>query len=211
MNPTTKRILLVEDHSVVIAGIKMLLQKTIPNLEFEEANDGETAYSLVMSKDVDLIVMDVNMPSFNAFSFINRVKTARPAVRILVFSVNSEEAFALRFIKMGVNGYLNKEAPSGTLVSAVNKILEGQNYFSEELMNSMLSVKKGTGGSRGLSAKEFEVMHHLVKGLGISAIAKLMNLAPSTIATHKSRIFNKLGVNNVIELSQYAATTQLSV
>lgn len=211
MNPTTKRILLVEDHSVVIAGIKMLLQKTIPNLEFEEANDGETAYSLVMSKDVDLIVMDVNMPFFNAFSFINQVKTARPAVRILVFSVNSEEAFALRFIKMGVNGYLNKEAPSGTLVSAVNKILEGQNYFSEELMNSMLSGKKGTGGSRGLSAKEFEVMHHLVKGLGISAIAKLMNLAPSTIATHKSRIFNKLGVNNVIELSQYAATTQLSV
>lgn len=213
MSNPTKRILLVDDHSVVIAGTRMLLHSSIPNLEFDEANDGDTAHALIMSKDYDLVVLDVNMPGFHAFGFINQIKTEKPNLLILVFSMNSEEAFALRFIKLGVNGYLNKEAPPATFISAVQKILEGKNYFSEELLYSMLSGKKGGTGTvrtKELSTKEFEVMHHLVKGLGISAIAKVMNLAPSTIATHKSRIFDKLGVNNVIELSQYANTTQMN-
>ena len=103
MSNPAKRILLVDDHSVVIAGTKMLLHPSIPNLEFDEANDGDTAHALIMGKDYDLVVLDVNMPGFHAFGFINQVKTAKPNLRILVFSMNSEEAFALRFIKLGVN------------------------------------------------------------------------------------------------------------
>ncbi len=210
METTTKKVLLVDDHSVVIAGAKMLLQFNIPGLEFSEAMDGDTARNLIMAKDFDLLILDVNMPGFHAFGFIEEIKQAKPELRILVFSMNPEESFAHRFIKLGVNGYLNKNALPATFISAVQKILDGKNYFSEELLYSMLSGKQGKIGGRTkeLSMKEFEVMHHLVKGMGISAIAKLMSLAPSTIATHKSRIFEKLGVSNVIDLSQYATSIE---
>ncbi len=206
MGDLTKKILLVDDHSVVIMGTKMLLQNVLPNLAFDEAYSGYAALEKIRTAHYDLVIMDINMPNFGAFEFIEQLRKHNPTIGILVFSMNSEEIYAPQYLKLGVDGYVNKEAPASVLVEATRNILAGKKYLSEDLLVSMIrETGKPTNSTdvfQSLTPKEFEVMHHLLNGLSTSAISSTMSLAMSTIATHKSRIFEKTGTSNVLELAE---------
>jgi len=212
MDDLPKKILLVDDHLVVIMGTRMLLQHALPELEFDEAYSGYAALEKIQTAHYDLVIMDINMPNFGAFEFIEKLRSHNSKIGILVFSMNAEEIYAPQYLKFGVDGYVNKEAPAAVLVEATRTILAGKRYLSEDLLVSMIQATgkplSATDVFQSLTPKEFEVMHYLLNGLSTSAISHAMSLAMSTIATHKSKIFEKTGATNVLELAELAKSVK---
>lgn len=198
-----KRILLVDDHSVVIAGTKIILQKAIDDLEFDEALSGDAAAEKIKSgKSYDLLILDINMPGFDSGRFISFVRKTCKELPILIFTMNAEETYGLFYIRLGVKGYVNKDSPSEILVAAVRKLLDGKLHFSENHIYNILSGSSANKQSLSLrlSSRELDVTQQLIKGVGLTEIAKILNISASTVASHKTRIFEKLHINNIVDL-----------
>lgn len=203
----TTQILVIDDHQIVITGIRYLLKNSLPSAAVEGLTSIELISKALKSKLYNLIILDINIPGADTYSLINLIKSIQESTKILIFSMNSEELFARRYLKLGVNGYLMKESNEHELVIAINKVLDGRRYISANLLE-LLSEDAFSGRSLNifdeLSPREFEIMKHLVKGLGIKEIAAITNLHHSTISTHKARIFEKTSTHNILELKEIA-------
>ncbi len=200
-------ILVVDDHEIVITGIRYLLKNNLPSANVEGLGSIESLSKKLKNKEYDLVILDINIPGADTHSLIHLIKSMQEEAKILIFSMNSEELFAKRYLKLGVNGYLMKQTDEHELVAAINKILEGKRYISPNLLE-VLSEDVFMGRSSNLfddlSPREFEIMKHLVKGLGVKEIAAITNLHHSTVSTHKAKIFEKTSTHNIVELKEMA-------
>jgi two-component system invasion response regulator UvrY len=208
----TPRILIIDDHQIVITGIKYLLKTNIPSAIVDGLISTELLSKNLRAHQYDLVILDINMPGSDTHSLIHLIKSIQESVKILIFSMNPEELFAKRYLKLGVNGYLMKESSEQELVAAINKVLEGKRYMSTNLLEQ-LSDDVFTGRSanifENLSPREFEIMKLLIKGLGIKEIAATTNLHQSTISTYKAKIFEKTSSQNILELKEIATLHNL--
>jgi two-component system invasion response regulator UvrY len=201
-------ILLVDDHSIVRTGLKLLINDFLSHTHIDEANDGESALQKVKQMNYDLVIMDVNMPETDSFGTLQAILTIKPGTKVIMFSMNAEEVYAKRYLKMGAKGYLRKDAANDEIEKAIDTVLNGKSYISHSLTQKLLSdfqLKNETGNPFDkLSPREFEIVQHLAQGDSITEISKKLNVHTSTVGTHKARIFEKLGVHNVIELTNLA-------
>jgi two-component system, NarL family, invasion response regulator UvrY len=207
-NKNAPQILVIDDHQIVLTGIRYLLKSNLLSAHVDGILSVDSISKKLISKEYDLIILDINMPGADTHSLIHLIKSMQEETKILIFSMNSEELFAKRYLKLGVNGYLMKQSGEHELINAINKILEGRRYISPNLLEA-LSEDAFTGRSANifdnLSPREFEVMKHLVKGLGVKEIAAITNLHHSTISTHKAKIFEKTSTHNILELKEMAS------
>ena len=204
-----KKFLLVDDHVVVRSGIKLLLLEIFKPAEIHEASDGESALDQISQAEFDLIVMDIQMPKTDAIGLMNQVLAKRPDARVMVFSMSAENIYAKRFLKAGAKGFVSKEAPLDEIVKAITQILNGRRYISESLASYLAdeSLSNTTENPfNRLSAREFEIASMLLLGNTISNIAKSINIGVSTVGTHKTRLFDKLGITNILELRALATS-----
>ncbi len=204
-NSFSPRILIIDDHHIVISGIKLLLKDRFPLAQVEGIMNVKNVFSKLSADKFDLIILDINMPGSDTHNIIHTVKESYPDTKILVFSMNAEGVFAKRYLKLGVNGYLSKEASDVRLLDAVSKVLDGGRYLSEALVNSIaydFLEGKSNNVVESLSDREFEIMKYLIQGLGVKEISQIVSLHHSTISTHKARIFEKTGATNIIELQK---------
>jgi two-component system invasion response regulator UvrY len=201
-------ILLVDDHSIVRTGLKLLIQDFLAHSNIDEAYDGDSALNKIKQKDYDLVVMDVNMPNTDSFGTLQTILTLNPSIRIIMFSMNAEEVFAKRYLKMGVMGYLRKDAPNDEIEKALTTVLNNKTYVSPELTQKLLSALNPKHEPENpfdkLSPREFEIVQHLAQGDSVAEISKKLNLHTSTVGTHKARIFEKLHCHNIIDLTNLA-------
>lgn len=201
-------ILLVDDHSIVRTGLKLLIHDFLPHAVIEEAFDGDSALAKVKQKNYDLVVMDVNMPHTDSFGTLQNMLIIRPDTKVMMFSMNAEEVFAKRYLKLGALGYVRKDAPNDEIEKAITTVLNNRTYVSPELTQKMLSEmhskKEPENPFDRLSAREFEIVQHLVLGDSVAQISKKLNVHTSTVGTHKARIFEKLHCQNVIDLTNLA-------
>jgi DNA-binding NarL/FixJ family response regulator len=201
-------ILLVDDHSIVRTGLKLLIHDFLPHSNIDEADNGASAMNKIRQKNYDLVVMDVNMPETDSFGTIENILALKPSIKIIMFSMNAEEVYAKRYLKMGAMGYLRKDAPNNEIEKAINTVLNNKTYVSPELTQKMLSdmkSKKETGNPFDkLSTREFEIVQHLAQGDSVAEISKKLNVHTSTVGTHKARIFEKLHCHNIIDLTNLA-------
>lgn len=201
-------IIVADDHSIVFSGIQLLLSFELPTAELEEATDGEKLLIKLKERSFDLLILDINMPGTDTHSLIHTIQQLYPEMKILIYSMSPEEIYALRFMKLGVHGFLTKEAPRAELTTAVKTVLAGKYYFSsktlQQLSEKLVGGKIDQNEFHLLSVREFEIMSQLIKGMSVKQICSITNLHPSTIGTHKTRIFSKLQVKNVIELKNLA-------
>jgi two-component system invasion response regulator UvrY len=201
-------ILLVDDHSIVRTGLKLLINDFLSHTNIDEANDGGSALQKVKQINYDLVIMDVNMPQTDSFGTLQAILTVKPETKVIMFSMNAEEVYAKRYLKMGARGYLRKDASNDEIEKAITTVLNGKTYISPSLTQKLLSgfqSKNETGNPFDkLSHREFEIVQHLAQGDSIKEISKKLNVHTSTAGTHKARIFEKLGVHNVIELIHLA-------
>ena len=209
-----KRILLIDDHEVVRAGVKRIFDKQ-PSGEvvFGEASTPQNALDLVREQDWDVAVLDLSLGGRDGLEVLKELKQIRPRLPVLILSMHSEELFARRAFKAGASGYITKDIPRSELIAAINKVIEGGTYVSPTLAEELV-VDLRRGADRPphelLSDREFEVMRLIASGKTVSEIAGLLSLGDSTISTYRARILEKMGMKTNAELTHYAIQNKLA-
>jgi two-component system, NarL family, invasion response regulator UvrY len=202
------KILLTDDHAIIRQGLKILIEKIVPHCEIDEAWDGDSAFQKIKKNDYDLIILDVTMPDTDSFGLVGNIVAFKPKSKILMFSMNAEEIYAKKYLQLGAKGYVPKDSPEDEIKKAISMVLDNKKYLSaalsESLMDDALGGHKSSNPFETLSDREFEIATHLVRGETVSGISNKLNLHTSTVGTHKARIFEKLGCNNLVDLNTLA-------
>lgn len=202
-----KTFLHVDDHFVVRSGIKGLLLECYPGALVFEAEDEKTAIVLLKQHKFDLVILDIHISGADMLGLLELMQVRYPETRVLMFSMASENAYALRFIKAGAKGFCPKDAPVGELTNAIQMVLNDRRYISPSLAEYLTESSFSTDKSnpfQNLSRREFEITFMMLEGTAMGKIGEALSLQPSTIGTHKARIFDKLGVKNLMELKEMA-------
>ncbi len=204
--PSTRRILIVDDHAVVREGLARILAATGEGWTVGEASSGFQAIEWLRREHADLVIVDLSMPGMSGLELIRRIRDEFGRVAMLVLSMHAEEQYALRAFKAGANGYVTKDSASAELIRAVRKVMGGGAYVTPDLAERVvLQFNGGVGVPRHsqLSDRELEVLRRLVVGQRPTDIANALHLSVKTISTHKSRIHEKLGLPTLAELVRY--------
>lgn len=201
-----KKVLIADDHTIVRTGIAVLIKAEILNVQIDECSDGDGAWKSIQSAQYDLFIMDINMPGTDSVNLLKNIFTHQPQLKVLILSMSSEEVYAKKYLQLGVMGFINKEADTAEIRKAITTVMNNRKYMSPKLLEVITrEAIDGTSGSalfENLSARELEVMTHLVEGKNVSEIAEILSIHISTVSTHKASILQKLNVGNVIELTR---------
>jgi two-component system invasion response regulator UvrY len=200
------RILLADDHEVVRAGYRRLLESTADLEVVAEAASGEQAYSGYCEQHPDVVVMDLTMPGIGGLETSRRILAQDNAARILVFSVHENEVMLNRALDMGVLGYISKRSASQVMIDAARKVAVGEMYIGQEMMPYLVKRKPSADSEliAGLSPREFEVFRLLAESKSVNDIAALLNLSPKTVGHHATSVKTKLGISSIASLTRLA-------
>jgi len=211
----TNRVLIADDHTIVRSGIKLIIQDLLPSTVIDEASNGDEVISYVKKNDYELIVLDINMPDTDSITLVTNLLAYRELSRILIYSMNSEDLYAKRFIKLGVLGYLNKESKAEEIRRAITSVLRGDIYISKKVkrdLNEDMYSKKGADNPfEKLSDREIQTVKYLLHGYSLLEIKKILNIHSSTVGTYKTRIFEKLKIKTLRDLDELARMYQLEI
>ena len=210
----SNRILIADDHTIVRSGLQLVAREIIPSAVFDEASDGDEVVVLIKKHEYDLIILDINMPDTDAITLISNILAYTEDSRILIFSMNSEELYAKRYLKMGVLGYITKDARASELRRAISSVLDGKVYMSPTLREHMQKHPKSPPAENPferLSDREMQIAKYFLLGYSYADIQKILNVHTSTIGTHKMRLFDKLNVKNLFDLNELAKLYQVDL
>lgn len=199
------RILIADDHGIVRLGVTLLIKELRPHALIEEVEDYQGLVAVIKQKKFDLVILDINMPNGTFKETVDIIRHIQPQLKILILSSQDEQIYALRYLKMGANGFLHKLAPKQEMKKALEKMLDSGKYISEGIkenivLDSINNHKSAQNPFETLSDREMEIADKLVKGLGLKEIAVQLNLHTSTVSTYKIRILQKLEVQSVAEI-----------
>lgn len=201
------RIILADDHSFIRVGLIQILRDEYPTVEITEVSDGESLINEVSKNDFDLVISDLDMPGRSGLEALIQIKLIKPQIPVLILSIYAEDLYAVRVLKAGASGYLNKNAAPYELITAIQRIELGRKYITSELAEKLLiHMDSNKEPHELLSNREFEIFKLLAVGKTITQIAEMLSLALTTVSTHRSRIMDKLGLTNNSELTRYAIT-----
>lgn len=198
------RIIVADDHGIVRMGLIQTIKRLLPTAIITEVEDYKSLYKAILKEELDLAIMDVNMPNGSIQEAIDYIKIHRPDLKILIFSSQDEELYAIRYLKMGAGGYLSKQSSNAVIETALTAMLSNGRYVSDEVKEAMFleSLNGTTKNSpfEALSDRELQIANKLAEGLPLKEISNQLNLHPSTISTYKIRLFEKLKVRSLPEL-----------
>jgi len=199
-------IILVDDHAVVRAGVRRLLEQEPSFDVIGEAESGEKAYQLFGELNPDVMVMDLSMPGMGGLESIRRILMRDEKARILVLSMHEDLSFANQALKLGAKGYLIKNTLGDDLVKAIEAISRGDIFLSDEIAKKIAvsSIDGGQDPIHDLSAREFEIFRLLAEGFEVDAIATTLNISSKTVSNYQTMIKQKLNIHTPIELIRYA-------
>lgn len=198
-----QKFLLADDHSIVRNGLELLVEDLDLDAEITQAASLAQLKEKLKSNEIDLLILDAQFPDGNCLPEISRIKTIYPELKILIFTSFDEETYALKFFDAGADGFLNKLSEESEIKSAILSILENGTYYSaltQKLLRQSLTNKNTVHPLHQLSEREMEIALLMVKGLGNLEIANALDLKQNTISTVKKRIFEKLKIENLVEL-----------
>lgn len=201
------RILIGDDHAVFRRGTKDVLQEHFAPIEVHEAKTGWEMATLASQGKWDAFIMDVTMPGKSGTDLLEHIHTLHPATPVLVFSMHSEESYAVRMIRSGASGYLNKATGLEELIAAVQAILAGKEFINPAVARCLVeSMRAKEAGHlhEALSNREFQILRMLAQGESLKQIAQELCLSANTISTYRTRILQKLRMKTNAELTRYA-------
>lgn len=205
------RVLLADDHRIVREGLKQVLADAPDIVVRAEAARGdealETVAALEGSVGLDVVLLDIAMPGRDGLEVLQALRQAWPRLPVLMLSTYPERQYAVRCIKLGAAGYLNKGADADEMIAAVRKVAAGGNYVTPTTAEALVAAVASAGtrsGPEALSHREYQVYRLLTSGHSVSEIGAQLNLAPNTVSTYRARILEKTGAKNDVELALYA-------
>jgi len=202
MSPEPIRVLLVDDHPVVVAGYRHMLESAPDIAVAGTADSGEAAVASYFELRPDVVVMDLAMPGVGGLAATRRILQRDPAARIVIFTIHQSETWLQRAFESGVKGYLTKGNDSGPMIEAVRSVAAGGTYIGPGMQGAQAG--KETGALEGLSDREFEVFIGLAAGETVERIADHLNLSPKTVGRHYTAVKQKLGAESTAELVHIA-------
>lgn len=200
-------VLLVDDHKLIRTGIKLMLDKTADIRVLGEASSGEEAVERARALKPQVILMDVSMPGIGGLEATRKLAMSLPDAKVIVLSAQTAEPFPMRLMEAGASGYLTKDTAEDEIVTAIRRVHAGERYIAAEIARQLaLQAVNRTAGSPfdQLSAREMQVMIMATKGHSVQEISDKLHLSPKTVSTYRSRLFEKLGVGNDVELTRLA-------
>lgn len=206
------KILIVDDHTVVRKGLKLILTDEFVDVKIDEASNVEELMKLILHNNYSMILCDVSMPGRSGIEVLKQLHLEFPKLPVLILSMHPEEQYAIRAIKAGAMGYLTKDCASSELVKAIKCILGGKKYISShvsELLANTISSESNRLPHELLSDREFEVLKLIAIGNSVSDIASILSLSVATISTYRSRLLEKMKIRSNAELILYAINNSL--
>jgi two-component system, NarL family, invasion response regulator UvrY len=201
------QIIIVDDHPVVRKGIVQIVREGLNFPSIDEVSDAESFYQMILKKDYDLAILDISLPGRSGLDVLVDVKKLKPDLPVLVLSINDAEQYGIRALKVGASGYLVKDAAPNELVRAVEQILLGKKYISSTVAEKLidhLSHAEGQDPHRLLSDRELEVFLGIAQGQSLKDIAEKLSVSTTTISTYRTRILEKMNLQNNAGIIQYA-------
>jgi len=204
------KVLIVDDHAVVRAGLRQIILEANESFVVEEAADAAAAWEKLRAGTWDLVLLDVAMPGRNGIEFLKQVKAEWKRLPVLVLSMYPEDQYALRALRAGASGYMTKETAPDELLVAIRRVGRGGRYVSEQLADLLFArFDESDLPHRDLSDREFEVLRLIASGLTATEIAETLALSVKTISTYRTRILEKMHMHSNAELTHYAVKNGL--
>ena len=201
------RVLLVDDHKIVLDGVEALLSDLEGFNCVATADNGQKALDLLKVFEIDVILMDIDMPVMNGMEATKAVKRDYPNVKVISLTQHSERGMVKQLLECGSNGYLLKNINRDELALAIRKVYEGQNYFSSEVTMSLAgkAVEKNASGSDvEITEREIEILTLIAEGFSSKQIGEQLFISPRTVDTHRTTLMNKLDIHNIAGLIRFA-------
>ena len=207
------KVLLADDHSIVRAGLRRIVEESGDMVVIAEAADGREAIAQIEDNRPDVAVIDISMPGLDGLEVISRLNRRYPDLPILVLTMHEEGQYVVRAVEAGAKGYVTKQSAPEQLVAAIRKVLEGSRYLTDEAAEALaLRVAKGGRGQSlldSLSMRELQVLRRLALGNTNREIAEAYGISVKTVDTYRSRLLKKLNLRNNAELSRFAIQNHL--
>jgi DNA-binding NarL/FixJ family response regulator len=210
---TKIKLLIVDDHTMFLQGIISLLEQE-PNINIvDKAVNGIEALEIIKKSAIDLIILDISMPAMDGIELSKILKKQHPQIKILIVSTHSNAMIVSRLIRIGVNGYLLKNAEKEELLKAINTIASGENYFAEELEEKHFTnnsrIEKQSSHITELSSREKEILVLIAQEYNTAEIAEKTFISLNTVNTHRRNLLSKLNAKNTAGLVKYAVENGL--
>ena len=201
------RILIVDDHAIVREGLKQILAE-VDDIEVAgEADCSSRALQMARREPWDLVLMDISMPDRSGLETLELLRKEHPGIKVLMLSMHRETQYAVRALKTGAAGYLNKQSAPNQLVDAIRLVASGKKYISAEVAQELASQVSGERDGlphESLSNREYQTLCMIASGLPVSAIAEKLVLSVKTISMYRARLLKKMQLKNNAELTHYA-------
>lgn len=198
-----KKILIVDDHLVVRTGVAIVLKDQIEDMAISHAENFFETIAILKEEVFDLIILDINIPGGKNTEMIQEIRAIRPDSKILMFSASEEEKYAYKYIIAGANGYINKLCGEDQIMNAVTSVLQTGKYITVDVAAKIVEIglnRTAINPLDILSKRELEIAELLIVGNGNLEISNKLDIHMSTVSTYKNRIFEKLKINNLVEL-----------
>jgi len=206
------KILIADDHALIRKGLKQILDDSPDMRVTGEAENGMQAIQMSLENQYDMILLDISLPDKNGIDVLKQIKANTPNTPVLMLSMHAEDQYAVRSMKAGAAGYLNKQSAPAQLLTAIRNVATGKKYISTELAEQLAN-----GLSQGyqelihqtLSDREYQTLCLMASGKKLSEMAKIMSLSPKTVSVYRSRLLEKMKLKTNAEAIHYAISNHL--
>jgi two-component system response regulator FimZ (fimbrial Z protein)/two-component system response regulator EvgA len=195
------KVLIVDDHPAMLLALRTLFSQQVPFEIMGYAHDGESCLTLSKNLEPDMIVLDLDLPKTDGFDLITKLKNINASIKILILSSHEEKVYGNRVRSLGAQGFVNKAASGKIIITAAIAVSQGYTFFTAN--TSQMSHKSDEEKLSKISDREFQVLKFLGKGFSNSQISEHLHISNKTVATYKSRLYEKLAVNNIADLISF--------
>lgn len=207
------RVLIADDHPLARRGLRDIFEDEADITIGAEAENGQEVLKAVREGRWDVLVLDLSMPGLSGLDLLKQLKSEKPGLPVLVVTMHPEKQYAVRALRAGASGYLTKGSPPEELIAAVRKLAAGGKYASSTLTETLvrrIDEPEDKMPHETLSDREFQVLCMVASGMTVSEIAHKLSLSVNTISTYRSRILDKMSMQNNAQLTRYAVDNQLA-
>jgi len=198
------KVLLVDDHQIIIDGLKSLLKNSDEIIVAAEANNGREALRILGILSIDVVLMDIDMPIMNGIDTLKEIGKRGSKVKVIILSMHNEAGMIKSLIEIGAKGYLLKSCTQDELIAAIRKVASRQSYFSTEVTLSLLNPAQNSQQTELLTDRETEIIKLIAEGFSNKEIGNQLFISHRTVDTHRTNLMKKLDVSNIAGLISYA-------
>ncbi len=206
------KVLVVDDHALIRKGLKQILDDTDDLRVTGEAETGMQAIKMARKNAYDLVLLDIGMPDKHGIDVLKQLKLDQPQLQVLILSMHPDDQYAMRSLRAGAAGYLNKQSAPAQLVSAIRQVASGKKYISNELAEQLandLTHDHQELPHKTLSNREYQTLCLMASGKSLSEMADIMSLSAKTVSVYRSRMLEKMNLRNNAEAIRYALNHHL--